>query len=190
MRHMRLVAALGLTLSLLASGCAQNRMVPNKVTVVAMPEIAADPKPTPEPTLLENYQECVKGLDAQRTRCATLENNLATERSERQAAQDECADLRATVDELGEQNAELTDLKEKYEEIQQTALGLETEVRALRDELLQARLAGTRSEQALLAVKIEQAMERRRRVLQSSQEGAELNAPETELDHAKNSVIP
>jgi septal ring factor EnvC (AmiA/AmiB activator) len=187
---MKFLAAVGLTIPLLTTGCSQPRTAPKPATIVAMPEIAAEPKPAPEPTLLENYQESIKALEAQRVRCAGLQNDLEKERAERQTAQEENAKLLAKVAGLEQQTADLATLREKYEEAQQSALDLETEARNLRDELLQARLAGTRSEQALLAMKIEKAMEKRRRVLQTNQEGAEPNAPETELDNATSSVIP
>jgi hypothetical protein len=190
MRYIRLLALLGLASPLLLVGCAGTKVVPKPAAIIAIPAITAEPGPRAEPTLLERYQETTKALEAERIRNAGLENDLARERAARQAAEGECETLRAQAVENEGKLADLAAVKAKHAELQQTALGLQGEVGQLRDELLEARLTGARNEQALLAMKIEKAMENRRRALQSAQDGTETIAAETEPNNENTVVTP
>lgn len=181
MRHAKILAVTAL-LPFMLIGCMRARTAPTPPAIVPVPQISAEPKPAPEPTLLENYQHSIRQLDAERSRADQLQTELTKEREIRRAAQEEAAALQTRVADLEKRTVELAELRTKYETSQQTALDMEIEMRKLRDDLLQARLTGTKTEQALLAMKIEKAMENRRRVLQNNQEGADKNVPEVQKE--------
>jgi len=184
------LAFLAIVLSAAFTGCAKPVVKPEPPRIVAIPRVVTEPPVAPEPTLLEKFQEATRLLDAKRLEAETLRRELAKETAARGAAEKALSELDVRVAELELQVESIPLLKTQLEQAQNAGLQLEETVRQLRNDLLEARLAGARSEQTVVAMKIEKAMESRRRALQAAQEGADKNVDAIELQTSAAVVTP
>lgn len=156
--------AMALTAALL-TGC-RTPMPPPAPMALEAPVVQPDPRMADGPTLLERFEETCRRYEAERTRAAGMAADIEEQRAARLAAEAESARLRAQAARLQQKADELDALAVKYEAVAKSCLELQTAVTDLRRELLNERLISARHEQALLALKIEKAMEHRKDLLE------------------------
>lgn len=146
---------------LLAAGCAQRA----PEAAMEKPVIRAD-APVPESaTFLERYQEINRAYNLEKARAGAMAADLGQTQNALSRLQAEHEKLRKDAAVLEMKARELDEVRARNEETQKANLELDRQVRTLRRELLEERLASARQEQTILSLKIERAMERRRQAV-------------------------
>lgn len=141
-----------------AVGCAHRTSTANMERPVLRAEA-----PAPEgATFLERYQEINRAYNLEKARAGALAAELGETQHNYDRTQAEYDKLRKEASVLEMKARELDEVRARNEETQKANLELDRQVRTLRRELLEERLASARQEQTILALKIERAMERRR----------------------------
>lgn len=141
-----------------ALGCAHRTSTANMERPVLRAEA-----PAPESaTFLERYQEINRAYNLEKARAGALATELAETQHNLDRTQADYDKLRKEASVFEMKARELEEVRARNEETQKSNLDLDRQVRSLRRELLEERLASARQEQTILALKIERAMERRR----------------------------
>jgi len=145
-------------------GCTAAR----KEFVLEAPIIERDPIAMNEPTLLEQFHDVRRKHEAARLYGEELAARVSdlTKRNEKlieniQTAEEEIAGLE-------EKNRQLEDVSVKYDAAQKELLEMGKTLRGVRHELLSERLARVKLEQELVAMKLQNAHDRRRELLKDA----------------------
>jgi len=143
-------------LALLVSGCAHDE------AYIAEPrEEAVSMSAGGQLTLLEKLKGLNDALESAEISRSLLMKQLEEEHTAHEKAASDLRKAQRELEQLRKQQAELDSLRPQLDGLQKRLLAAEDEKRALREQLLRAKLTQVRTEQALVAIKIELAKERR-----------------------------
>jgi hypothetical protein len=132
---------------------------PQLVEPVVHPECGVLPA---EATSLQRYQEVNLLYQAEKSRNAVLETDLAQEQAARQKAEAEAENLRKQQENLSAKVKDFDAMQAKLDEAQKASLAMESALRDVRRELLLERLAGVKRDETIVALKIERAKDARK----------------------------
>jgi len=151
-----------LTASLICGCAAQPADVVADTPKLEAPVVQPEPSAPGEATSLQRYQEVNQLYQAEKSRNAGLETDLAQQRAGRQKAEAENEDLHKQLKVLSAKAEECDATKAKLDEAQKASLAMESTLRDLRHELLVERLAGVKRDETIVALKIEKAKDARK----------------------------
>jgi hypothetical protein len=162
-RHLPLILLLPAFLMCVPSGCSgtadEVAETPKLEAPVVKPECGTLPD---EATSLQRYQELNLLCQAEKSRNAVLESDLAQEQAARQKAEAEAENLRMQQQNLSAKVKDFDAMQAKLDEAQKASLAMESMLRDLRRDLLQERLAGVKRDETIVALKIERAKDARK----------------------------
>jgi chromosome segregation ATPase len=118
--------------------------------------------------MLERYSRLFERLQEEQRTSDNLRAELTTERRARAHAEQELAALQQEVDGVKRKAARLDEALKQLDEAQAAALSLDEQLRRVRREALEEKLARVRVEQELVALKIERVRTHRNKATTTS----------------------
>ncbi len=164
-------------IAMMVVGCARHTIYVPLEPPVTQPETSLQQ----EATLMEEYQEVTRLYEAEKTRALALETKLAEETLTRENVETEAQALKKRVDTLEADLLAKAELEQRYTEAREELLQLSKTVPELQRKLLNEQLARIRHEQTIVTLKIEGAMERRKRMLEAGLGTTEMTSYDSDV---------
>jgi len=158
------VVGASLFLPALFSGCTGE----SREVILEAPIIERDPVVMNEPTLLETFQDIRHKHEAARIRNAELASNVSDLTARNGKLAEDLKTAEGRIAKLEEKNRQLEDVSAKYDAAQKELLEIGKTLRGVRHEFLAERLARVKLEQELVAMKLQNARDRRQELLKDA----------------------